>query len=72
MGVITYEGTVVQGQIRLKDNIRLPESTRVYVIVPGVAKTDNTAKVASPRLAQPSQAADFEMEVSEETRDAGL
>jgi hypothetical protein len=72
MGVITYEGTVVQGQIRLKDDIRLPESTRVYVIVPGVAKGEKSARVASPRLAEPNQAADFKMEVSEETRDAGV
>ncbi len=72
MSVLTYEGTVVQGQIRLKDDVRLPESTRVYVIVPGVPRGENNARVASPRLAQSNQAADFKMEVTEETRDAGV
>ena len=36
MKVATYEGTVVDGQIKLDEAVRLPEHARVYVIVPGV------------------------------------
>jgi hypothetical protein len=33
MGVVTYEGRVEQGQIRLKDAVTLPEGAQVYVVV---------------------------------------
>ncbi len=36
MGIVTYEGVVEHGQIRLKTNARLPERARVYVIIPDV------------------------------------
>jgi hypothetical protein len=36
MSVVTFEGIVDDGQIRLKTNIRLPEKTRVYVVVPDI------------------------------------
>ncbi len=32
--IVTLEGIVEQGKIKLKDNVHLPEKTRVYVIVP--------------------------------------
>ena len=35
MTVMTYEGIVEHGQIRLKSDIRLPEQAKVYVIIPG-------------------------------------
>lgn len=34
MSVTTYQGTVENGQVRLAGDIRLPENTRVYVVVP--------------------------------------
>lgn len=34
MSVVTFEGIVTHGQIQLKANLRLPENTRVYVVVP--------------------------------------
>ncbi len=34
MSVITYQGTVVRGQIKLAGNIRLPEKAKVFVVVP--------------------------------------
>ena len=71
MKVATYEGTVVDGQIKLDEAVRLPEHARVYVIVPGV-KEVTRIHVGSPRLAQPRRAADFTMEVTEEPHDAGL
>ena len=36
MSVLTYEGFVDRGQIRLNAKVRLPERAKVYVIVPDV------------------------------------
>jgi hypothetical protein len=33
MSVTTYQGTVENGQVRLAEDVRLPENARVYVIV---------------------------------------
>jgi len=71
MSVVTFEGIVDDGQIRLKTNIRLPEKTKVYVVVPDI-QVEQVAHIFSPRLAHPEQAADFKMEVVEEPSDAGL
>ena len=71
MSVITIEGVVENGQVRLPSNVRLPERAKVYVIVPD-AKVSSTAYVGSPRLAHPEQASDFEKVVVEEDHDAGL
>ena len=71
MGVTTFEATVENGQIRLPLHIRLPENAKVYVIAPGVEVTP-TASIASPRLAHPEQAKDFQMEIVEESQDAGV
>jgi hypothetical protein len=57
---------VENGQIKLLDNVQLPEQLTVYVIIPDLVKT-KIAYIASPRLAQPEQAADFRLEVSEES-----
>lgn len=65
MGIVTFEGFVEQGQIRLKDNVRLPENTRVFVVVPDV-QVEQVAHIVTPRLARREDAADFEMEVSPE------
>lgn len=71
MKVTTYEGTVVNGQIRLAETVRLPEQAKVYVVVPSVGE-EALVHAGSPRLKHPEQAADFTMEVAEESRDAGL
>jgi hypothetical protein len=39
MGVVTYEGRVEQGQIRLKDAVTLPEGAQVYVVVTPLTDT---------------------------------
>ena len=62
MSVVTIEGVVEHGQIRLKSDLRLPDNTKVYVVVPGM-QVQQIAHVASPRLAHPEQAADFKLEV---------
>jgi hypothetical protein len=71
MSVRTFEGEVEKGQIKLKSPLNLPDRTKVYVVVPGV-KVAGSARVHSPRLARPEQAADFEMEIEEAPPDAEL
>jgi len=71
MGVMTLEGIVEDGQIRLKSNVRLPERTKVYVVVPDI-QVERVVRVVSPRLAHPEQATDFKMGVFENTSDADL
>ena len=51
--------------------VELPESAKVYVVVPGVEEAPRF-HIASPRLARPERAVDFVKEVTEEPRDAGL
>ena len=36
MNVVTIEGVVEHGQIRLNSDIQLPDNTKVYVVVPGM------------------------------------
>ena len=69
MNVATYSGTVENGQIRLAGDIRLPEHTSVYVVVPGVP-APTPAYVGSPRLVHPEQAGDFVKKVIEEKGNA--
>ena len=71
MSIVTIEGVVEHGQIRLKSDIQLPDNTMVYVVVPGM-QVQQIAHVASPRLAHPEQAADFKLEVVEEPADASV
>lgn len=71
MSVVTLEGIAEHNQIRLTGNVRLPDNTKVYVIVPGV-QVEQVAHIFSPRLAHPEQAADFKMEVVEEPSDTSV
>ena len=74
MKVVTYEGVVENGQVRLPAAVTLPEKAKVYVVVPGVfdMEVQRVPKIPSPRLVHPEQAADFVKEVVEERTDAGL
>lgn len=69
MSVVSFEGVVENGRIRLEEGVRLPENTKVYVLVPGLQVTP-TAQLRSPHLTHPEQAADFAMEIVEP--DAGV
>lgn len=69
MSVITFEAIVENGQIKLLNAFRLPEKTRVYVVVPSL-EVQPAHFVGSPRLARPEQAIDFVKEVIEEPNDA--
>ncbi len=71
MKVATYEATVENGQIRLSEPVRLPEHTKVFVVVPGVEDVPRF-HMASPRLVRPELAPDFVKEVTEEPREAAL
>jgi hypothetical protein len=71
VSIVTLEGIVERNRIRLKTNVRLPENTKVYVIVPDM-QVEQVAHVYSPRLAHPEQAADFKMEIVEGPLDASL
>jgi hypothetical protein len=62
VGIVTLGGVVERNRIRLTANVRLPENTKVYVIVPDV-QVEQVAHVFSPRLAHLEQAAEFEMEI---------
>lgn len=66
MSVITLEGIVEKGQIRLSSDLSLPDNTKVYVVIPNM-RVENVAHVISPRLADLSQSIDFKMEISEES-----
>ena len=49
MSVVSFEGIVENGRIRLEPGVRLPENTKVYVLVPGL-EVKPTAQLRSPRL----------------------
>jgi hypothetical protein len=63
MSATTFEGVVEQGQIKLNSDVRLPDGTKVYIVVPDIEIEETGVRLHSPRLAHPEQAADFEMEV---------
>lgn len=71
MSVVTLEAIVEDGQIRLPSNVRLPDRTKVYVVVPGL-EVERVVRIASPRLARPDQAVDFVLEVVEAEPNAGV
>jgi hypothetical protein len=50
--------------------VRLPEDTAVYVVIPDLAPSA-PARIPSPRLVRPEQAADFAKQVVEAADDAG-
>jgi hypothetical protein len=71
MGISTFQGVVKNGQIRLRDDVTLPEDAEVYVVLPD-SKALPRARAHSPRLAHPEQAADFVKQVVKVGRDADL
>ena len=71
MAILTVEGIVENGQIRLRDQVVLPEHAKVYVVIPD-AETAPLARAYSPRLVHPEQAADLTKQVIEVAADAEL
>lgn len=76
MSVMTIEGVVDNGQIKLKGDVRLPDKTRVYVVVPDVQveeiQLEHNVHIYSPRITNPEQAAALRMEMIEETPSANI
>jgi hypothetical protein len=71
MPIVTLEGVIEHGQIRLRPPVPLPENTKVYVVIPDL-RLEPSARLVSPRLVHPEQVADFQMEVSEDASDADV
>jgi hypothetical protein len=71
MAILTLEGIVENGQIRLPDDVTLPEHTKVYVVIPAL-ETTRPARIYSPRLANPEHAEFFAKEVIEVPPDVEL
>ncbi len=63
MQVTTIQGIVKNGQIQLTEEVNLPESATVYVVVPNLEK--RTARIMSPRLVDKERLKDFEREIIE-------
>lgn len=64
MSVMTLEGVVENGTIRLVNPMTLPENARVYIVIPEI-QSDKAARIYPPRLVHSEQAKYFEMEVTE-------
>jgi hypothetical protein len=71
MAILTVEGIVKGGQIRLRDDVILPENAEVYVVIPDFEAVPR-AHVRSPRLARPEQALDLVKQVVPVADDAKL
>jgi hypothetical protein len=70
MNIVTYEGVVENGQVRLPAEAKLPENAKVYVVVPE-PEAPRVVRIASPRVAHREDAAEFiKMEVLREGDDA--
>lgn len=71
MAFMTFEDTVENGRIRLRENVQLPEHARVYVVVPEM-EVARQPRIYSPRLANPEHAGRFAKEVVVVSGDAEL
>ena len=66
MQVTTIQGIVKNGQILLSEDVKLPETATVYVIIP---LTESVKKIMSPRLADKADAAKFVKIIEEDIDD---
>lgn len=67
MSVMTIEGIVDNGQIKLEGDVRLPEKTRVYVVVPDVQPV-GVGHFYSPHIVRRGQGAGLKVEMVEEPK----
>jgi hypothetical protein len=70
MAILAFECIIESGQVRLPDQLVLPEHTEV-VIIP-LLERERPARIWSPRLAHREQATDFAMQIIEVQADARL
>jgi len=66
MQITTIQGIVKNGQIQLSKDVKLPESAKVYVVIP---PTENVKKIMSPRLANKADAKRFVKIIEEDVED---
>ena len=71
MPLTAIEGIVENDTIRLREDVSLPEKTRVYVIVADPRPTA-AASMRSPHLAHHEQSRDFRKQIVEVPPDAAL
>ena len=71
MQVTAFEGVVENDVIKLQYNLRLPNKTKVYVIVPDL-EPKHASRIYSPRLVHPEHAKDFQIEMIEAPADASI
>ena len=72
MKVATFNGVVENGRILLTEDVKLPDKTKVFVVVPDF-EVKPVARIVSPRLSNPEDASFFKKEVelvNEEKDDA--
>jgi len=62
MSVVTIEAVVEDSLIRLPSTVRLPDQTKVYVVIPGI-DVAHVVRIASPRFQQIHEATDFTLEI---------
>jgi KaiC/GvpD/RAD55 family RecA-like ATPase len=60
MSVTTVEGVVKNGKVVIPKGYSLPESARVFVVVPD---DDRPKRIMSPRLADPNKLSELRREV---------
>jgi hypothetical protein len=71
MLINAIEGVVQSGIIRLRDDVSLPENTKVYVII--TEQNEGwSGRIHTPRLANPKQSGDFRKQIVEPPVDAKL
>lgn len=63
MQITTIQGIVKNGLIHLSEDVKLPEMTEVYVIVPKMER--RTARIMSPRVKDKEKMKDFKREIIE-------
>ena len=71
MPLTAIEGVVENGTIRLREDVSLPEKTRMYVIIAD-PRPAAAASVRSPHLARREQSRDFRKQIVEVPSDAVL
>ena len=69
MKVVAYEGIVENGCVHLPADVRLPEKSKVYVVMPGT-EAPRTVHIRSPRLVDQSADVLFKMEVTDDGADS--
>ena len=71
MSVLTLEGVVESGRIRLMSSLRLPEKERVFVVIPEMSENP-VDYLHTPRLRHPEQTIYFRLDITEDQPNAGI